>query len=103
MYEKDTDEKQASQWGLRLEEIPVETIDVWEDNWDSFLLFNSLSTQWRVGTGGATGLDYSVIESVGKLMGYKRKKIASMFPDLRVMENEALITMGENREDDNNS
>lgn len=53
--------------------------------------------------GGATGLDYSVIPVVGKMLGLKSKKVNEMFPDLRVMENEALITMGENVKDANDS
>jgi hypothetical protein len=44
-----------------------------------------------------------VIPSVGKMLGFKNKQINEMFPDLQVMENEALITMGENQKDANNS
>lgn len=53
--------------------------------------------------GSATGLDYTAIPIVGKLLGYKNKEIKDMFPDLQVMENEALITMGENQNDGNDS
>lgn len=88
---------------MHLEEIPVEDVFIWDINWEAFNLFNALSTQWRVGMGGATGLDYSVIPSVGKMLGYKKKDVNAMFPDIQVMENEALITMGENRKDADNS
>lgn len=53
--------------------------------------------------GGATGLDYSVIPAVAKMLGIKKKELIDMFPDIQVMENEALITMGENHKDANNS
>lgn len=53
--------------------------------------------------GGASGLDYSVIPTVANMLGIKKKKLKEMFPDLRVMENEALVTMGENQKDANNS
>lgn len=53
--------------------------------------------------GSATGLDYNSIPVVGELLGFKKKKVKSMFSDIQVMENEALITMGENQKDDNNS
>lgn len=53
--------------------------------------------------GSATGLDYNVIPMVGKSLGFKKKKIHAMFPDLQVMENEALITMGENQKNANDS
>lgn len=53
--------------------------------------------------GGATGLDYAAIPPVAKMLGIKKKELSSMFPDLQVMENEALVTMGENQKDANNS
>ncbi len=88
---------------MKLEEIPEDIIDVWDINWDTFTVFNAMSTQWRVGgMGSATGLDYNVIPTVGKMLGLKKKDINAMFPDLQVMENEALITMGENQKDANN-
>lgn len=91
-------------FGLSLEEIPEEIVEVWDINWNSFSLFYALSTQWRVsGMGSATGLDYGVIPDVGKMLGFKKKQIKEMFPDLQVMENEALITMGENQKDANDS
>lgn len=88
---------------MTLEEIPEEEIFVWDCNWNTFNLFHALTTQWRVGMGGATGLDYSVIIPTGKMLGFKKKQINEMFPDLQVMENEALITMGENQKDANDS
>lgn len=103
MYAKDTTMHEAGLFGLQLDEVPVEDVMIWDINWDTFRLFYSLNTQWRVGMGGATGLDYSVIPEVGKMMGFKRKKINAMFPDLQVMENEALVTMGENQKDANDS
>lgn len=90
--------------GLALDEIPEDIIEVWDINWNVFTLFHALSTQWRVaGMGSATGLDYGVIPAVGKMLGLKRKQINEMFPDLQVMENEALITMGDNQKDANSS
>lgn len=88
---------------MTLEEIPEEDVLVWDINWNTFNLFMALTTQWRVGMGGATGLDYAVIPTVGKMLGFKKKDINDMFPDLQVMENEALITMGENDKNANNS
>lgn len=53
--------------------------------------------------GGATGLDYNTIPVTASLLGYKKKQLKDMFSDIQVMENEALITMGENAEDGNDS
>lgn len=88
---------------MTLDEIPEEVTLIWDINWNTFNLFHALTTQWRVGMSGATGLDYSVIPAVGKMLGLKQKQINELFPDLQVMENEALITMGENQKDANNS
>lgn len=100
MYANDADKHQAGLFGLSLEEIPEEVVEVWDINWKTFNLFHYLSTQWRVGgMGSATGLDYNAIIPTGKMLGYKQKEINDMFPDIVVMENEAMITMGENRKD----
>ncbi len=103
MYEKEATAQQAGLFGLSLDEIPPEVIEVWDINWPAFSVFHSMSTQWRVGMGGATGLDYGQIPIVAKSLGYKKKDIYDMFPDIQVMENEALITMGENKQDADNS
>lgn len=90
-------------FGLSLDEVPVEEILIWDINYDAFNLFSQLSTQWRVGVAGATGLDYNVIPSVGKMLGYKKKDVNAMFPDIRIMENEALTTMREAQEEHANN
>lgn len=83
-------------------EVPNDDYYVWDVNWPTFNVFHALGTQWRVGgMGSATGLDYSVIPSTASMLGYKKKDLKAMFPDLQVMENEALITMGENQENGN--
>nr|WP_124303250.1 DUF1799 domain-containing protein [Pseudomonas chlororaphis] len=75
-----------------------ETIEVWPDNWLAFLVMESMGTQWRVGTGGAIGLDYGVLPSVMRLTGVPAKERAVIFQDVRVMEAEALAVMAEARE-----
>lgn len=103
MYASNADKHQAGLFGLQLEEIPEDIILVWDINWSAFNLFLALATQWRVGMGGATGLDYAVIPAVAKMLGIKKKELNAMFHDLQVMENEALVTMGENQKDANSS
>lgn len=78
-------------------DIPDEEYEVWPDNWPAFLLFEAMSTQWRVGMGGAVGLDYNAIKPVAGLIGLKRTELTQAFPDLRMMEAEALLVMGESR------
>ncbi|WP_394789114.1 DUF1799 domain-containing protein [Rhodoferax sp.] len=36
---------------------------LWPENLEPFQFFLSLSTQWRVGVNGCTGLDYQVVRS----------------------------------------
>lgn len=38
------------------------TIGVWPDNWQAYLLFSTVRTQWRVGPGGVCGLDYGPLD-----------------------------------------
>ena len=84
---------------MQLEELPNEDVMVWDINWESFTVFNSMASQWRIGgMGDATGLDYNTIPVVAKMLGIKSKKVKDIFSDIRVMENEALITMGENKD-----
>lgn len=78
-------------------DIPDEEYEVWPDNWSAFLLFEAMSTQWRVGMGGAVGLDYNAIKPVASMIGLKRAELAMAFPDLRIMESEALLVMSESK------
>lgn len=61
-------------------------------------MFNSMSTQWRVGMSGATGLDYAVLPVVMDLEGVETDKRRQIFQDVRTMEQEALRTMADSQE-----
>jgi len=52
-----------------------------------------LTTQWRVGFAGATGLDYGVLPTVFRLIGVPRAQWSRLFDDIRVMERGALYHM----------
>ena len=54
-----------------------------------------MSTQWRVGACGATGLDYTAIYDTASFLGISKKHTLNLFPDLRVMEAEAMLVMSE--------
>jgi len=83
-------------FGLTLADID-EDVEVWPDNWPVFRLFNALATQWRTGAVGATGLDYSVIREVASLIGIKKRRVPELFPDLQVMEAEALLVISDSK------
>lgn len=95
MYERGADAEELAKIGLTLADLDQGDTEIWPDNWPVFRLFNALGTQWRTGPGGATGLDYSVVREVAILIGIKKRQIPELFPDLQVMEAEALAVMAE--------
>ena len=98
MYESGPSVEQLAALGLTAADLDEEDVEVWPCNWPAFLLFNRISTQWRAGASGVVGLDYSCIRNVAKFLGIKKKKLAEIFPDLQVLEGEALRVMAEERE-----
>jgi hypothetical protein len=75
--------------------IETAPCEIWQSNWKTVQLFIAMGTQWRVGMGGATALDYVAIPVVALAMGIKLTK--GRLGGLRVMEGEALSVMGEQR------
>lgn len=57
-----------------------------------------MSTQWRTGACGATGMDYSVLFGVIRMCGVPINRRQTIFSDFRRMEAEALQVMAEQRE-----
>ncbi|GLO52473.1 hypothetical protein PPUN110474_38740 [Pseudomonas putida] len=78
-----------------MEDIGEAEVGIWPDAWPAFRLFEAMGTQWRMGPGGATGLDYTAIRETAKMIGLKRSELPDIFPDLRAMEHEALAVMAE--------
>lgn len=72
------------------------------DNWDSWLIFSAVSTQWvwaPLGMGGLVrvALDYSRVESGLRMQGVKRKRWPGVFADLRLIERAVLEADNEMR------
>lgn len=61
-------------------------------------MFDAISTQWRTGMGGPTGLDYNVLPEIWKRLSIKKKDRNEVFAGLRVMESAALSTMAKHRD-----
>ena len=98
MYEQGPSAEQLAFLGLTIYDIETEDVEVWADVWPAFCLFEALGTQWRLGPGGPSGLDYTAIPGTAKMIGLKRREISEAFHDLRVMESEALAMMAERSE-----
>ena len=71
---------------------------LWPDNRPAWELWLAVQTQWRVGLGGATGLDYSAVAAVMHMQGTPRKERSELLALLRVMEAEVLEVWGKERE-----
>lgn len=97
MYEAGPSDADLAAFGLTRADVPDEEFEVFPDAWPAFVTFNALTTQWRAGLAGAVGLDYGVIGDVAAFLGFSKKQTARLFPDLRVMEAEALLVMGESK------
>ena len=70
---------------------------IWPDNLAPFEVFAALQTQWRVGMGGPTGLDYAAVPVVMEMQEVAPGDRRRVFEDLRVMEAEALRVFADGR------
>ena len=84
--------------GLRPEDFGNEAFEIWPENEESIALFSSLSTQWRIGFSGPTGLDYNVLFTRMALLNIGADSQERLFQDIRVIEREALQIL--NKRDD---
>ena len=74
-------------------EEATQPVEVWPDNAMSVNVFITMSTQWRVGMNGATGLDYNALPAVMKLIGVPKKLRTAVFDDIRTLEDSAMETI----------
>ena len=65
-------------------------IETWPDTEAAVHLFLDMSTQWRSGFAGRTGLDYAALPAVLNLRAIPAADRERLFDDLRVMEIETL-------------
>ena len=70
-------------------------VEVWPENWPAFVLFSRVNTQWRVGMGGASGLDYSAVYPLIDRQNLPPNEWDQIFTDIQTLEAAALATMNE--------
>lgn len=82
-------------WGLDEADFSAtsQPLALWPETLPPLRVFAALSTQWRVGFGGATGLDYGVLPTTLRLLGVPRAEWPELFADIRTMERAALDVM----------
>jgi len=67
---------------------------VWEENWQTVLMFLRMQTQWAVSMSGYVGLKYEVLLGAGGLFDlYNVKDRREMLEDLKIMEAVALTEL----------
>lgn len=84
-------------YGLLPDDIDRSAFEVWPDNLPAVETFIALSTQWRTGALGVTGLDYGVLPAVLRIRAIPEPDWADLFDHLQVIESEALLIMSEKR------
>ena len=67
---------------------------MWEENWETVLMFLRMQTQWSMSFSGVVGLKYEVLLSAGGLFDiYNVENRREMLEDLKIMEHAALTKM----------
>jgi len=81
--------------GATVEDYASETVECWPENWESYVLFMSIRTQWRTTMGGVIGLDYTPLFRVMDEAGITGERWQSAFADVRAIEAGALGAINE--------
>lgn len=68
-------------------------VEVWPENWPAVDLFVRVGTQWRVGMGGASGLDYNVVWRMIDRLRLGAEQEDDLFEDIQHLEREAMKAM----------
>jgi hypothetical protein len=79
--------------GFSPEDYADDVVEIWPENHRAYFLFVELQTQWRVGAGGATGLDYNPLFHKMDRMQLELDEYDALEADIRVMEFAALGAM----------
>lgn len=91
LYATDEDEQELAAFGfLPSDYETAEPLLIWPENQKAVSLFSSISTQWRTGAFGPTGLDYNVLFTRMERMHLTDAAHDHLFGDVRVIEFEAL-------------
>lgn len=83
---------------MTVDEASGPAVELWPDNVLSVNAFIAMSTQWRTGMNGATGLDYNALPFVMRMVGVEASDRAGVFDDIRTMEQAALCAMHEDKQ-----
>ena len=89
-------------FGIRLPAAPPPdgaTYEVWDENWETVLMFLRMQTQWNTTMAGYLGLKYDVLLMSGGLFDlYCIDDRAAMLEDLQEMESAALSELSKSED-----
>lgn len=71
--------------------------EVFPDVWPALDMLIDMQTQWRVGAAGATGMDYTALETLMRVKRVKTEDRADLLGDVRRMEAAVLELWREQR------
>ena len=71
--------------------------EVYPDVWPALDMLIDMQTQWRVGAAGATGMDYTALETLMRVKRVKTADRADLLGDVRRMETAVLELWREQR------
>lgn len=80
----------ARAFGLVMQMPAPEPCEVWAEHWPAVRMFAALQTQWLHGLAGRTGLNYTALPVVARMLGVGPRAQRLAFGHLQVMEAEAL-------------
>lgn len=95
LYWKPPTAEELEPYGLTLDDYPPPEVELWPENWPPIQLFTRISTQWRVGMGGPTGLDYNVVFHELDRTGLAGDDYDDMMAAIRTIESTALEALHE--------
>lgn len=76
-------------------QVDGQGVDIWPENWPAWRLFCRLSSQWRIGMNGPTGLDHNVLFSHLDRMHLSDEEWDEWFDDISTLERAALAALDE--------
>ena len=99
MDDKSADD--AAAFGLKLQrkkEPEEEHFEVWDENWETVMMFLRMQTQWNVTMGGYVGLKYEVLLGAGGMLSlYDVDNPREMLEGIQAMEAVALSELNKEK------
>lgn len=82
----------------RKKEPEEEHFEVWDENWETVMMFLRMQTQWNVTMGGYVGLKYEVLLGAGGMLSlYDVDNPREMLEGIQAMEAVALSELNKEK------